>query len=107
MPSAASVVESDISGQSQRLAELAQLVQAGKKIEAIKHYREWYHVGLKDAKDAVDHLQVAGRLGANLNPSSDLSEIFSAGRQLGCLLFLAAVITLLVVAFLFYFQILG
>ena len=33
---------------------LLELVQAGKKIEAIKLYRELTGVGLKEAKDAVD-----------------------------------------------------
>ncbi|WP_194909350.1 ribosomal protein L7/L12 [Catenulispora rubra] len=35
-------------------AQLTTLVQAGKKIQAIKLYREATGAGLKDAKDAVD-----------------------------------------------------
>ncbi|MEU6140230.1 ribosomal protein L7/L12 [Streptomyces sp. NPDC047081] len=37
-------------------AEVADLVRAGKKIEAIKMYREATGVGLKEAKDAVEKL---------------------------------------------------
>ena len=37
-------------------AEMINLVRAGKKIEAIKLYREMTGVGLKQAKDFVDSL---------------------------------------------------
>ncbi|MGI5456386.1 ribosomal protein L7/L12 [Streptomyces sp. CA-249302] len=37
-------------------AEVAELVRDGKKIEAIKVYREATGVGLKEAKDAVEKL---------------------------------------------------
>jgi hypothetical protein len=47
----------DIVGQSQNLAEMARLIRAGKKIEAIKIYRQIFGVGLKDAKDAVEKMQ--------------------------------------------------
>lgn len=36
--------------------EILRLVQDGRKIEAIKVYRETFDVGLKEAKEAVDHL---------------------------------------------------
>ena len=36
--------------------DLLEFVRAGKKITAIKMYRERYHVGLKEAKDAVEAL---------------------------------------------------
>jgi ribosomal protein L7/L12 len=38
-------------------AEIAASLSAGRKIEAIKLYREAYGTDLKDAKDAVDTLQ--------------------------------------------------
>jgi ribosomal protein L7/L12/sugar lactone lactonase YvrE/DNA-directed RNA polymerase subunit RPC12/RpoP len=41
-------------------AEIRQIVQNGKKIDAIRRYREVYQVGLKEAKDAIDHLQETG-----------------------------------------------
>jgi len=46
-----------LAAQSTRLADMARMIRAGKKIEAIKIYREVFGVGLKDAKDAVEALQ--------------------------------------------------
>ncbi len=49
----------DLSGllqQAGQFGEVARLVQAGQKIEAIKRYRELTGVGLKEAKDAVEQL---------------------------------------------------
>jgi ribosomal protein L7/L12 len=37
--------------------EIAAALRAGRKIEAIKRYRERYGVGLKEAKDAVEAIQ--------------------------------------------------
>ncbi|MGX4691089.1 ribosomal protein L7/L12 [Streptomyces sp. JNUCC 63] len=39
-----------------RLDEVAALARAGRKVEAIKAYREATGAGLKEAKEAVDHL---------------------------------------------------
>ena len=39
-------------------SDLELLVQQGNKIEAIKRYRERTGVGLKEAKDAIDRLDV-------------------------------------------------
>ena len=50
-----------LAAQSTRLADMARMIRAGKKIEAIKIYREVFGVGLKDAKDAVEELQEIGR----------------------------------------------
>ncbi len=38
-------------------AELAQMVRAGRKIEAIKYLRERSNLGLRDAKDAVEAVE--------------------------------------------------
>ena len=47
----------------------------GKKIEAIKAYREAYHCSLKDAKDAVDLIQVEMRKEGYSNmPSTPLTR---------------------------------
>lgn len=39
------------------LEEVAELARTGKKIEAIKRYRELTGAGLKEAKDAVDAIR--------------------------------------------------
>lgn len=41
--------------------EIAAAIRAGRKIEAIKLYREAHGVGLKEAKDAVDAHETANR----------------------------------------------
>ncbi len=45
------------SGQEQVLAEVVQLVKNGRKIEAIKRFRETFNVGLKEAKDVVEAIE--------------------------------------------------
>jgi hypothetical protein len=40
-----------------KLAEVARLAKSGKKIQAIKLYRETFSVGLKEAKDAVEQIE--------------------------------------------------
>jgi hypothetical protein len=54
------VTLADLASQSPQLAEMAKQIQRGRKIDAIKIFRELYNVGLKEAKDAVDDL-MAGR----------------------------------------------
>ena len=46
-----------LTGKALRLAEVQQQIQAGKKIIAIKIFREIFGVGLKEAKDAVDAME--------------------------------------------------
>lgn len=43
-------------------AQIQQLVQDGKKIEAIKRYRETYHTGLKESKEAIEAYETGGVL---------------------------------------------
>lgn len=53
--------------------EIAAAIRAGRKIEAIKLYRQAHGVGLKEAKDAVDAYETTGRGTArppkNANPA--------------------------------------
>jgi len=46
-------------------SELTELLQAGRKIEAIKRFREQTGAGLKEAKDAVERLAAAHGLTAS------------------------------------------
>lgn len=55
VPQPASVVEMD--PQSVLLAEIAQLISRGQKIQAIKVYRQHTGTGLADAKNAVDRIE--------------------------------------------------
>ncbi len=56
----------DLSGGGARSstdAELMRLINDGKKINAIKRYRELTGVGLSEAKDAVEEIERRYRLG--------------------------------------------
>ncbi|HET9531798.1 MAG TPA: NHL repeat-containing protein [Blastocatellia bacterium] len=74
-----------------RLAEVARLVKAKKKIEAIKLYREIFPVGLKEAKDAVEQIETTGTItyshsttqASQLAPSRFASVEVSRGRSKG------------------------
>ncbi len=91
----ASVDLSDMSaaaGQAAQMAEVTRLVQSGRKIEAIKVYREMTGLGLREAKDAVDRLEAGlgggGYGGAGAVPMAQPAQA-RAGRganRLGCAL---------------------
>lgn len=96
-----------------QLAEIGKLIRAGNKIAAIKLYREMFHTGLKEAKDAVEDL-AAGRpvdvsrtmqMGGNvqLNPQQipnwPSPEAINAAKKTGCsLLAWVIIITTIILA---------
>jgi ribosomal protein L7/L12 len=59
--------------QAARMAEMMQLLQAGKKIEAIKLYRQMFDVGLKEAKDAVEAMEAG--IGGGPGPSLSVTQV--------------------------------
>ena len=48
---------SSLSGKARRIAEIDQLIHAGKKVEAIKLFRETFDIGLAEAKEAVERME--------------------------------------------------
>jgi hypothetical protein len=56
-PNFAAFNPAEISREAGKLAEIKQLVDRGKKIEAIKLYRETFGTDLKESKDAVEALE--------------------------------------------------
>jgi hypothetical protein len=64
---------------SGQIAVMKQLVQAGKKIEAIKMYRQITGVGLKEAKDAVEAM--AG--GADMDAYQKNNPVGAQKKNLG------------------------
>lgn len=48
---------SSLTGKALKIAEVQGLISSGKKIEAIKVFRETFGTGLKEAKDAVDAME--------------------------------------------------
>ncbi|GIL28792.1 hypothetical protein NUM_40460 [Actinocatenispora comari] len=73
---------------AQDLSEVRQLLYAGRKIEAIKVYRQLTGVGLREAKETVERLAATGQLPAPTrgpDPAQDLSEVrqlLYAGRKI-------------------------
>lgn len=61
----------------EKMAELSEMIFRGRKIEAIKLYRELTATGLKEAKDAVESLE------ASLRQTSPEKFSASAGQR-GC-----------------------
>lgn len=47
----------DLTGKALKIAEIDQLIHDGRKIEAIKLFRETFGVGLAEAKDAVERME--------------------------------------------------
>ena len=71
----------------ERLALVQRLARQGKKIEAIKYYREMTGVGLREAKAAVEQLEVAVEEkhypeGARLIDPEVLQRLLQAGRKI-------------------------
>lgn len=70
----------DTMQQAARLAEVAELVRNGEKIEAIKLYRQITGLGLKESKDAVEQYQRGGELVFN-SISVEQGEFVAAGGE--------------------------
>ena len=71
------------------LAEVAELLRAGKKINAIKRYREETGLNLKQAKDAVDALEAGGVPASGPSPApsaggddEDIRDFLRAGKKI-------------------------
>ena len=62
-----------------RLEEIASLLQAGKKINAIKAYREVTGASLAEAKDAVERLDIAIRMNGTMVVADTLMEVAQQG----------------------------
>lgn len=74
----------DING----LQKLVDQAEVGNKVRSIKHAREIFGLGLKDAKDLVEHLMVEGTLKKIVAPMPTIVEVSGhlPGKSLGDLL---------------------
>lgn len=61
--------------------DLVALVRSGKKIEAIKRYRELTNVGLKEAKDAVEAMEAAQTWGNTLADEGGIRQYAARPSQ--------------------------
>ena len=107
-----------LTGRALKIAEVQRLIHAGKKIEAIKIFREAFGTGLKEAKDAVEAIErgesvdVSGfRIQSSKTPDIkidiDGAEIGKAAKNVGKVVAivggLAAIGALVVAAVAVYF----
>ena len=65
-----------------RLEEIASLLRAGKKINAIKAYREVTGASLAEAKDAVERLDMALRMYGTMVVADALMEVAQQGMPM-------------------------
>ena len=65
-----------------RLEEIASLLRAGKKINAIKTYREVTGASLAEAKDAVERLDMALRMYGTMVVADALTEVAQQGMPM-------------------------
>ena len=65
-----------------RLEEIASLLRAGKKINAIKAYREVTGASLAEAKDAVERLDMALRVYGTMVVADALMEVAQQGMPM-------------------------
>jgi ribosomal protein L7/L12 len=63
-------------------------MDSGRKIEAIKHYRELTGVGLKEAKDVIDYLMAGGEIDAKkkramptVDAAAGVRDLLDEGRK--------------------------
>ncbi len=69
------------------IADVQRLLESGNKIEAIKRFREITHAGLKEAKDAVERMEltVGPPRAANVPLPDATAGQSAAGRAVGCI----------------------
>lgn len=97
---------SNLTGKALKLAEIQKLIQSGKKIHAIKLFRETFGVGLKEAKDAVEAMErgesvdISGMRvqAANLRPTPTTIKIpKSVGYAVGGSILGTVVVTVILI----------
>lgn len=73
----------DVSASPAENNDVLELMRGGKKIQAIKVYRERYHVGLKEAKDAVEALAAEHRIAAQGSGCAGMALLGMVGLAAG------------------------
>jgi hypothetical protein len=106
---------SALKGKALKIAEIGRLIHDGKKIEAIKLFRETFGVGLAEAKDAVERMErgesvdISGMQVRTSRPMSaaDIESVKKIGFTIGGSILASIVISVVVigcvVAAVFYF----
>jgi hypothetical protein len=106
---------SSLTGKALKIAEIDQLIHDGRKIEAIKLFRETFGLGLAEAKDAVERMErgesvdISGmRVGSSRRATpQDIEAVKKIGYTIGGSILVTVVASVLiigaVVAGIFYF----
>lgn len=96
---------SSLTGKAFKIAEVNQLIHDGKKIEAIKVFRETFGVGLAEAKDAVERMErgesvdISGMQVRSIRVANaaDLEKVKKIGLTIGGSIMATVIISLLVI----------
>lgn len=97
---------SALTGKALKIAEINQLVHEGKKLEAIKLFRETFGVGLAEAKDAVERMERGESVdisGMSIRSSrratpAELDAVKKIGYTVGGSILVTVVLTFLIIA---------
>ncbi|HKP68151.1 MAG TPA: hypothetical protein VJV05_02630, partial [Pyrinomonadaceae bacterium] len=96
---------SSLTGKALNIAEINQLIRAGKKLEAIKMFRETFGVGLAEAKDAVERMErgesvdISSTRGKVTRPmtAEDIEAVKKIGFTIGGSVFVTILASLLII----------
>lgn len=97
---------SSLTGKALKIAEIQQLIQAGKKIEAIKVFRETFGTSLAEAKEKVEAMErgesvdISGMRVQTTNlraPAIDSAAIKKVGVAVGGSIFIASIVVGLII----------
>ena len=96
---------SSLTGKALKVAEIDQLIHNGRKIEAIKLFRETFGVGLEQAKDAVERMErgesvdISGMQvrSTRTATAADIDKIKKVGFTIGGSILASIIISLLVI----------
>lgn len=96
---------SSLTGKALKIAEINQLVHDGKKIEAIKLFRETFGVGLAEAKDAVERMErgesvdISGMhiRGSRRATQDDIEKVKKIGYTIGGSILATILVSMLIV----------
>lgn len=101
----------DLSGEHvEALQDIVRELAAGRKIGAIKRYREAFGVDLKEAKDAIETLQKTGTLtitNQQINIALPQTSSGSGGGMVSCLIAVVVLIIVFAVSLLLFIPSLG
>jgi LSD1 subclass zinc finger protein len=89
---------------SASIHEILRLAKRGRKLEAIKLYRETFGVGLKEAKEAVEKIERGDPTPIMATTAATVTATTAASSGCGCLLPMLILVLIAVGVFVFYME---